>query len=587
MGISLNPSTLLSGQGIDVSSLVQEVLSESSGQLTEWENEQSTLQSQASDLTSINTDLSSLASAMQALDDPLGALTQLTATSSDDTVLTAATSSGAAAGTYDIAVNNLATAGLVYTNDFSGGANTSILPSGTSSGEIDLQIGGSSGTTEQIMITAGSNDTLTSLASYINSQNWGVTASVITDANGSRLALTSQATGTAGALAITSNNTSLTFNTPSGGADASLTIDGIPYSSASNTITGAIAGLTLNLANASPDETVQVTVGANTSGMEQAIENFVSAYNQVVNDINQEFTVNSSTNSEGPLGSDSALRSLQSSLLDDVTYALSNTPSSTTGTLNAADMASADSSILASGQTSGDIKLQIGGSGGTTVDLPITAGSNDTLNTLASYINTQSTQNSWGVTASVVQDSSGYHLSISTEATTGPDAALAITSDNTLLDSNSGIVNLASLGINMNDDGTLTIGSNAEGQTLAQVLSSNPSAVLNFLQNTSLTGFADNFNTDLTNLTDPTTGVLNADLAQNQAQQQDLTTSINNFQTQLNAEQQALTAEFDQVNASLESYPLLLQETTETLASLDASSSSSSSSSIPTLSSGL
>ncbi|HUO13797.1 MAG TPA: flagellar filament capping protein FliD [Verrucomicrobiae bacterium] len=586
MGISLNPSTLLNGQGIDVSELVQEVLNESSGQLTEWQNEQATLQSQASDLTTINSDLSNLATAVQALSDPLGALTQLTATSSDDNVVTATASSGATAGTNDVVVNNLATAGLVYSNDFSGGANATILPSGANSGEIDLQIGGSSGTTKQIMINS-SNDTLTSLAQYINQQNWGVTANVVTDVNGSRLALTSQSTGTAGALAIASNNTGLTFATPTGGVNASLTIDGIPYASASNTITGAIPGVTLNLANASPDETVQVTVGANTSGTEEAIENFVSAYNQVVSDINQEFTVNTSTNAEGPLGSDSALRSLQSSLLSDVTYSMPSTASSTTGTLNTVDMASANTSILPSGQTTGDIELQIGGSSGTTVDLPITAGSNDTLNTLASYINTQSTQNSWGVTASVVQDSGGYHLSISSQAT-GASAALAITNNTTLINSNGGIVNLASLGINMNNDGTLSVGSSPTGETLDQLLSSNPSAVLNFFQNaSSSTGFATNFNSDLTNLTNPTTGVLNADLAQNQSEQQDITNSINNFQVRLTAEQQALTTEFNQVNVSLQSYPLLLQETTETLASLDASSSGSSSSSIPTLSSGL
>ena len=586
MGISLNPSTLLNGQGIDVSELVQEVLNESSGQLTEWQNEQATLQSQASDLTTINSDLSNLATAVQALSDPLGALTQLTATSSDDNVVTATASSGATAGTNDVVVNNLATAGLVYSNDFSGGANATILPSGANSGEIDLQIGGSSGTTKQIMINS-SNDTLTSLAQYINQQNWGVTANVVTDVNGSRLALTSQSTGTAGALAIASNNTGLTFATPTGGVNASLTIDGIPYASASNTITGAIPGVTLNLANASPDETVQVTVGANTSGTEEAIENFVSAYNQVVSDINQEFTVNTSSNTEGPLGSDSALRSLQSSLLSDVTYSMPSTASSTTGTLNTVDMASANTSILPSGQTMGDIELQIGGSSGTTVDLPITAGSNDTLNTLASYINTQSTQNSWGVTASVVQDSGGYHLSISSQAT-GASAALAITNNTTLINSNGGIVNLASLGINMNNDGTLSVGSSPTGETLDQLLSSNPSAVLNFFQNaSSSTGFATNFNSDLTNLTNPTTGVLNADLAQNQSEQQDITNSINNFQVRLTAEQQALTTEFNQVNVSLQSYPLLLQETTETLASLDASSSGSSSSSIPTLSSGL
>jgi flagellar hook-associated protein 2 len=476
MGISLNPSAILNGQGIDVSSLVQQVLSESSGQLDEWENEQSTLQTQAGALTGINSDLSTLATAVQALSDPLGALTSVSATSSDNNVLTASATTSATAGTHEVVVNNLATQGLIYTNDFSGGASASILPNGTTSGEIDLQVGGSSGTTDPIAITAGSNDTLTTLASYINSQNLGVTANVVTDANGSRLALTSQSTGTTGALAITGNNTNLSFNAPSGGTNASLTIDGIPYSSTSDTISGAIAGVTLNLAQASPDETVQLAVGPDTSQITSAINNFVSAYNQVINDINQQYTVNSSTNSEGPLGSDTALRSLQSSLLNDVIY-------SVTG--------------------------------------------------------------------------------------------------------NSGLVNLETLGINMNDDGTLSLGTNADGQSLSQVLASNPSAVQNFFQNSTSTGFANNFNTDLTNLTDPTVGVLNVDLTQNQQSQQNLTTSINNFETQLTTEQQELTTEYSQVNASLEAYPLLLQQTTETLATLGSDSSSTTGVTSPTLTSGL
>jgi flagellar hook-associated protein 2 len=477
MGISLNPAALLNGQGIDVSSLVQQIMSESDGQLTEWQNEQATLQTQASYLTSINSDLSNLATAVQALSDPLGALTAVSATSSDDSVLTATATSSATAGMHQIVVNNLATAGLVYTNDFAGGASASFLPTGNTSGEIDLQVGGSGGTTHQIMISAGTNDTLNTLASYIKSQNWGVTANVVTDATGSRLALVSQSTGSASALAITSNNTNLVFNTPTGGTDASLTIDGIPYSSASNTVTGAIPGVTLNLAGPSSSVGVQLNVGPDTSQVTQAINNFVSAYNQVINDINQQFTVDSSTNTEGPLGSDTALRSLQSSLLTDVTYAVTG---------------------------------------------------------------------------------------------------------------NSGVVNLASLGINMNDDGTLTVGTNAQGQTLAQAIASNPGAVQSFFQNASSTGFANNFNSDLTNLTDATQGVLNVDLAQNKTEQQNLSDSISNFEAQMTAQQQQLTQEFSQVEASLEAYPLLLQQVTETLATMDMGSNGiTNNSSSPTLTSGL
>jgi flagellar hook-associated protein 2 len=472
MGISLNPSTLLNGQGIDVSSLVQDVLSNESGELNTWQNELSTLQTQAGDITSINGDLNSLATAVQALADPLGAITSLSATSSDNTVLTVTANTSARAGTDQIIVNNLATSGTIYTNDFAGGANTSILPSGQTSGEIDLDIGG---TVQPIAITAGSNDTLTTLASYINSQNLGVTASVVTDANGSRLALASQSTGTASTITVTGNTTQLNFaDNGTDGTNASLTINGIPVSSASNTISTAIPGVTLNLTGANPNETVQVSVGADSSAITNAINNFVSAYNQVIGDINQQYTINPSTNSEGPLGSDSSLRNLQTSLLADAAFALP-------------------------------------------------------------------------------------------------------------LNSNNGYTNLASIGITTNNDGTLTVDSNQ----LASVLESNPSVVQNFFQNATSTGFANNFNTDIIDQTDPTTGSLNVDLAQNTASQQDLTTNINDFETQLQAQQTQLTNEFNQVNASLQSYPLLLEQTTEELGTLDSGSGSSASNAIPTLTSGL
>jgi flagellar hook-associated protein 2 len=467
MGISLNPSTLLSGQGIDVASLVSQIITEDSGQLTEWQNEQATLQGQASDLTTINTDLTNLATAVNALSDPLGALTAQEAASSNTSVLTGTAQTSALAGVHQIEVGSLATTGTVYTDEVAD-PTASFLPTGATTGEIDLQVGGA--TPQPITITAGTNDTLNSLASYINGQNLGVTANVVTDANGSRLALSSTATGAPGALAITSNNTNLTFDTPIGGTNASLTIDGVPYASATNTITGAIPGVTLNLASASPGNAVQVTVGPNVADATAAINSFVVAYNQVITDINQEYAVNPSTGSQGDLAGDASLRQLQSSILTDSAYSLSG----------------------------------------------------------------------------------------------------------------NGFVNLASLGISTNDDGTLTV----DSTQLASSFASNPAAVQSFFQNSSQTGFANNFSADLTNLTDPTEGILNVDLAANQTEQTDLSTSISNFQTQLTAEQTALTAEYAQVNASLQAYPLLLQQVTETLGTLDTNSSGTSSG-LPTLTSGL
>ena len=94
---------------------------------------------------------------------------------------------------------------------------------------------------------------------------------------------------------------------------------------------------------------------------------------------------------------------------------------------------------------------------------------------------------------------------------------------------------------------------------LSSVLVNNPAEVLNFFQNSSQTGFANNFASDLQKLTDPTLGVINLDLSQNQQQQLDLSNTISNFQDRMTAQQQQLSKEFSQVNALIEEYPFLLE----------------------------
>jgi hypothetical protein len=78
-------------------------------------------------------------------------------------------------------------------------------------------------------------------------------------------------------------------------------------------------------------------------------------------------------------------------------------------------------------------------------------------------------------------------------------------------------------------------------------------------------------------------------LAQNEAEDADLTTTIANFQAQLATETTALTSQYDAVNAALQEYPLLLQATTEVLGTLGSGTSSTGSliSSEPTITSGL
>jgi flagellar hook-associated protein 2 len=466
MGISFNAAALLNGNGIDVNSVVSEMQAAESGQLTGWQGDVTTLQTQQTTMTSINNDLSALATAMNALSDPVGVLTSVTASSAESLIVNATAQTGATAGNYNVVVSSLASTGTLYTDSVAN-ANTSILPSGATGGDLKVQIGGSDGTTADIAITAGSNDTLTTLAASINKQSatnsWGITASVVTDASGARLAIYSQASGSDGALAIDNNTTSLTFEPPVGGTNANITVNGIPYQSTINTVTGAIPDVTLNLSTADPGTPVEVTVGPGTSQITSAISSFVSAYNTVVGDINSQFTVDPSTHLEGPLGSDSALRALQSSLAADAVYATTD--------------------------------------------------------------------------------------AISTS---------------------SGINNLAALGITMNNDGTLALNSS----TLSSALGSNSAAVENFFQNSNATGFAENFTTGLNNLTDPTQGILNLDITQNQTQQTALNKEIGDFQVQLAAQKVQLDQQFSQVNATLEEYPFMLLEVTAALGSMTPGSTS-------------
>jgi flagellar hook-associated protein 2 len=483
MGVSLNPAAILSGQGINVSSVVNQIINEQSGQLSVWQGEQTAFATQDGLLEGEENNLTNLQSAVAALASPTGALTAQAATSSQTAILTATAQSNAVSGTHEIEVDSLATTGSLYTNPVAAGATTSILSGGQTTGELQLQVGGSGGTTDNIAITQGSNDTLTTLAAYINTQstqnNWGVTASVVSDGSGSRLSLESQNSGSAGALAITGNtNTSLTFATPTGGTNASLTIDGVPFSSSTNTVTGAIQGVTLNLVSQSPGTQVQLSIAPDQGQITTAVNNFISAYNTAISTINSQYVVDpTGATPAPPLEADISLRSLQSSLLNDGSYS-------------------------------------IGGNGG--------------------------------------------------------------------------LVSLSSLGIVTNNDGTLSLGLTPGGQSFADVLANNPSGVQSFFQNASGTGFANTFNADLTNLTNPTSGPLNTDLKQNEAENTDLTTTIANFQSQLTTESTALTSQFDSVNASLQAYPLLLQEVTETLGTLASSTSGSGSSTTsPTLTSGL
>jgi flagellar hook-associated protein 2 len=308
---ALSSSGLGTGQGIDVTATVNQLITNLRGPEQVWQTQQQILKGQASALTQLNTEVSALSNAIDSLNDPAGDLSARAVSSSQPTIVTASASNSTPVGSHTVVVNNLASSASYYSDPVAN--STTPLAAGT----FTIQVGNQPATTITIDAT---NNTLDGLAAAITNANIGVSGSVVNDSNGARLAVVSNNSGAASDLTITNVSSGLAFTKGATGTDASLTIDGVPISSATNSISDTVAGLTLNLVGAAPGTQVQIAVSPDTDKVVQSVTDFVTAYNTIIQDLTSQFTYNTSTNSAGPLSGDAGARLVQGELLAAATF---------------------------------------------------------------------------------------------------------------------------------------------------------------------------------------------------------------------------------------------------------------------------
>jgi flagellar hook-associated protein 2 len=304
--VGINFGSATSGQGFDVASTVAQIQASEQAIETPWKTQLTALQAQDTVLSTLGSDLATLTTSLQALTDFSGVFSEKQGSSSntDLLMLTSATAT-ASAGSHTIVVNSLA--------QTSSEASSVINPNDTLSGSLTIQ-------GQTFIVDSAHNDTtLASLASAINSAGIGVSANVITDSNGSRLSLVSKTSGVAGQLSVTGLSLSgastgpITFPTSQPGLDASLTVDGVPITTGSNTVSNAIPGVTFQLLGSSLTTQIQVEITNNNTDIETAVGKFVAAYNAVINDINGQEKNDSSGNAE-PLFGNPTLALIQSQI---------------------------------------------------------------------------------------------------------------------------------------------------------------------------------------------------------------------------------------------------------------------------------
>jgi flagellar hook-associated protein 2 len=287
--------------GLDTNSIIQALMAIDQEPIT-------ALQHQSSGLTATNTQLSSIQTALQQLSanaKALGSATLFTnvqtATSTNSTLVSATTKTGTGAviGSYQVGVTNLASSAQ-RTFSFT-------TPAAADTVTIDGQ---------QISLNAGASaqDLVNAVNSNSNVDVWA------TATDSGTVVFSNRATGDTGTnfIQVSDTSGSLTEQTALAqqGTNAQYTVNGVAHSSASDTITNGIPGVTLTLnglTTTSGTVTVNVSPPApNSQSIQTAVQAFVTSYNQVISQIQTQLSTQPSKSDPtvGTLFGDPALRDL-------------------------------------------------------------------------------------------------------------------------------------------------------------------------------------------------------------------------------------------------------------------------------------
>jgi len=319
------------GSGIDINSMVTQLVALEKQPLRQMQAAANVMQTQVSAFGRMQSLLGALQDASGALNNPT--LWSSSTAASSDAAVVSASGGSAALGSYAVAVQALASGQtLASTGVF--GAATDLVGAGRLTIELGswdagaTTFGAKSGATP-VAIDVAADDTLQNLRDKINAAGAGVTASLITDASGVRLALNSTATGASNGFRVTAadadgNDTDaaglsrLAYDPPAGAtsmqraqaaADAQATVNGIAVSSTTNQLAGVVQGLTLQLNKVSATP-VQISVTSDKAAVQAAVKSFADAYNALVGHIATQTKYDPTTRVGGPLQGEGSVLTL-------------------------------------------------------------------------------------------------------------------------------------------------------------------------------------------------------------------------------------------------------------------------------------
>lgn len=334
------------GSGLDVKSIVSQLVELEKRPLTKLQTTAASIQTRISayaDVKSLVSTFSDAASKLT-LDSSWNVLST---TSSNPNAVSASVTGLATATSFSMEVQQLArvqsTASPLRT----------ALDTDVGAGTLSIQLGSwadtdsnaatanfTPGTAAAVNISLTGSESLTEIAALINDKVPGVTATILRDGSGERLMMRSDATGEASGFRVQVTESgapglsSLSFDPeiapgvgmaassatyqPQLALDTQAKLNGIAIRSANTTFKDVIPGLTINVSQVT-DAPVEIKVAADTAAMKKNIQAFVDAYNAINDYLSKETKYDEATQVAGVLQGDSTAVALQNGLRNLVT----------------------------------------------------------------------------------------------------------------------------------------------------------------------------------------------------------------------------------------------------------------------------
>jgi flagellar hook-associated protein 2 len=344
------------GSGLDVTSIVSQLMAAAQAPMTTLTSKQSSNKAQMSAYGTLSSGLATFQTTLKTLANASN-LQAVTTTPDDSALLSATGGAGAIPGSYAVEVSQLAQAQKLV----AAGQNSTQAVIGNGVLTFDFGTTTTAGSTSQtssfsnsgqpsksVTIDA-SNNTLAGIRDAINAANIGITASIVNDGSATpyRLSIANQQTGASNSMRISVGDgaggtgssalSSLLSHDPASGPvltqtmaalNATLTVDGIAVSKPNNTLTDVVPGVSLVLKKTNVGNPTNLTVARDTATVKASVQAFVDGYNKLTASLKSLSSYDQAAKKGAVLNGDSVVRSLKSQMRNVVTGAVSD---STTG----------------------------------------------------------------------------------------------------------------------------------------------------------------------------------------------------------------------------------------------------------------